>query len=55
MRSQLKELSIEAQKNPKAVQEKIAKLRARLEQIKNILMGKQDDGEKGELVEDISS
>ncbi|RMG22388.1 MAG: hypothetical protein D6732_25865 [Methanobacteriota archaeon] len=55
IKSQLKDLSREAQKNPKAVQEKIGKLRARLEQIKNILMGKKEDGEGGKLVEDISS
>jgi molecular chaperone DnaK len=52
IKNQLNQLSKEAQKNPRAVQEKVAQLRARLEQIKNVLMGKSDGQDKGKLVVD---
>jgi molecular chaperone DnaK len=49
----LKDLSKEARKDPRKVQEAVSKLRGRLEQIKNILMGKADDKSE-KLVEDHS-
>lgn len=52
IKKQIEGLAREAQKNPGAVQDKVSKLRARLEQIKNVLMGRQTDREKGSLVED---
>jgi molecular chaperone DnaK len=54
IKNQLNQLSREAQKNPRAVQEKVAQLRARLEQIKNVLMGKAGKAERddGKLVID---
>ncbi|NUO80105.1 Hsp70 family protein [candidate division KSB1 bacterium] len=55
IKAQLKDLTKEAQKNPRAVQEKIGKLRARLSQIVNVLMGKRDTADGGKLVEDIGS
>lgn len=52
IKKKLNSLSHEAQKNPKAVQEAVGKLRARLEQIKNVLMGKRKSDDEGELVEE---
>ena len=52
IKKKLGELAREAQKNPKAVQEKISMLRARLEQMKNVLMGRREDKDRGSLVED---
>ena len=55
IQKKLKGLAREAQKNPRAVQEAVSKLRARLEQIKNVLMGKPTDQDEGSLVEDYSA
>ncbi|NIM12392.1 MAG: hypothetical protein GTO45_09780, partial [Candidatus Aminicenantes bacterium] len=55
IKKNLEQLSKEAQKNPRGVQEKISQFRARLEQIKNILMGKKENKDDGSLVEDHSS
>jgi uncharacterized protein YfcZ (UPF0381/DUF406 family) len=49
----LKDLSKEAEKDPRKVQDKVSKLRGRLEQIKNILMGKAENKSE-KLVEDHS-
>jgi molecular chaperone DnaK len=50
---ELQDLAQESQKNPHAVQEKVQKIRGRLEQIKNFLMGKRG-GEGGDLPQDDS-
>lgn len=54
IKRQLDALATEAQKNPRGVQEKASGLRARLEQIKNMLFGKKtDSGSDGKTVEDV--
>jgi molecular chaperone DnaK len=54
IKKELKQLSKEAQKNPRGVQEKVSKFRARLEQIMNVLMGKQPDQGEGKILKDLS-
>jgi len=55
IRKQLETLAQEAETNPQPVQEKLSQLRARLEQIKNVLMGKVPDPEEGSLPQDHSA
>jgi molecular chaperone DnaK len=52
--SSLAELSRDAQRDPRSVQEKVSQLRQRLEQIKNVLMGKPSDQQQAGLVIDHS-
>ena len=52
IKRQLDDLAREAQKNPRAVQEKVSQLRQRLEQIKNVLMGHRPAEGGGVLVID---
>jgi molecular chaperone DnaK len=55
IKKQLAQLAREAQKNPKAVQEKVSALRSRLAQIWNMLVGKSDGGGGGKRVIDTSA
>jgi molecular chaperone DnaK len=52
IKAELHDLSREAQKNPRAVQEKVQQLWGRLEQIKNFVMGKKDETDEGKRPED---
>ncbi len=55
IKDDLHRLSNEAQKNPHAVQEKVQGLWARLQQIKNALMGKKEDRGEGDVPEDFEA
>lgn len=54
IKKHLRQLAKESQKNPRGVQQRVSQLRMRLEQIKNIIMGKRVEEDEGKLLDDLS-